>query len=243
MWKPVAVAMTISLFTGATQGRAPMTLIEAARLDPESFARALAAARVPAGLEVRDVDRPRSGHGQAFAPASPSLSLDDLVFEFNTAHPAYRGAVLNNVIAIGPLTSRARFLDAPVPPGRLVATGLMAALRKLFEPLDHTLSPTGGVLGSQIGSAVEIGNQVKVDIDVTGLTVRACLLRLSVLAPGHVWIVVTSGTEPWIEQVGFLHANGSGTYLRISRGELRDDHMSQVGESKRRRSAALREAR
>jgi hypothetical protein len=216
MLRTVATTVvTAVLLYAPEQGRAPLTLIESARLDPESFSRALAAARVPAGLEVREADR---AHGpyQQVASAEPSVPLRELFVEFNTANPAYRVTASGKAIEIAPATSRARYLDAPAPPGRLVVTGIMTALRKLFAPLDQTLSPTGGIVGSQLGT-MDIGDQIKVDIEMSGLSVRECLVRLSVLAPGHVWIVVTSGTEPRIDQIGLLHADGSGTYLRIAR--------------------------
>ena len=213
-------AAAIGLFGGTVQVGAqgtPAALLDAAREDPHSFARYLAQAGVPAGVEIRERDFAVAR--LEVLPRTPGreISADELVAVFNSSHADYSAAVSGGVVVIGPLSRRSPVLEARAQQGRISVTGLMNALRSVFAPFTPALMTGVAARGGPTSAGIERAEQLRVEIDPGGQTVRDVLNAIANQAPGDVWFVVTRDDEPvTIRRVGFLHADGSTSSMAVS---------------------------
>jgi hypothetical protein len=200
----------------------PASLLDAASGDPMSFLSRLADARIPAGLEIREADirpiRPLAGGRVAGGERQQALPVERVIAAFNKQHSDYVASVENDVVVVRPVRGRSDYLSAKPFTGAITGTGLMRVAEKMFAPLDRTLDQSGGRPGSRLGQPgveVDYGDQIQVGIDAGSLTVIDALVRLSRQAPGHAWVVVTSGEPSKPVRYGFVHAGASATWMPI----------------------------
>jgi len=187
-------------------------------MSPEIFTGYLAATGVPAGLELRQGDRPARKREIAIDRTS-TISATELAKAFNERHADYFAAVLNGVFVIRPVAQRAGYLDTAAPTMELQVRGLIAAARKLFAPLDPRIDAPGGQMASGLGGLDFEGDGMAIALDTKGKAVLDVLNEITKKAAGHAWIVVTQ-TEAEvtrITQIGFIRSSGSTTLVAISR--------------------------
>jgi hypothetical protein len=200
----------------------PAALAEVAGVDPYAFARYLAEASVPAGIEMREADRSTRTMRELSLQDGRTISLEDLAEVFNSAHVDYRAEIAGGILHVAPIEGRSPYLDDDARQEQVTVTGLMTVMQVLFAPLDRSLTP-GGVRASALArSDVDHGEQARIDLHTVGLTRREVLNAVARSMPGHVWLVTTAGTPPTINQVGFIHSDRSTSefHVRSSGGRL-----------------------
>jgi hypothetical protein len=220
MAKVLMVALVIILSVPTASAQAPESLMSLATVDPLTFVRVLAEARVPAGLEIRQSDKsipPRlsSVPTRERLAQEARVSLDSIAVACNASHRAYRATVAAGVVVVRPTDHAVDYLDQMTVSGQLRARGLMAFAREVFAPLQPTLGRQRAQFGSTpspVGVDVDRGDALELEIDAQGLTVLEILNEVARRAPGHAWLFVTrDGDTPRIASLGFLHNYGSGT--------------------------------
>jgi len=195
-------------------------LLEAATDNPLRFVQVLAEAGIPAGLELRSADLPISGRRNVdrthreYLQAQPVVALSDVVDAFNRSHGDYRAMIDRGVVIVRPAGPRAMYMDTRPLSGRIEAVGLMSFAERVFAPLDRTLGLSGGRAGSRLGPIgvdVDYGDDLSLTVDgAEHLTAVEILNEVARQAPGHPWIVITSGgDEPTVRRFGFAHRYGT----------------------------------
>jgi hypothetical protein len=194
----------------------PVELVDAAGRDPETFAANLAEARVPAGVEIRQADRPRIASRTIKLSRERLVPLDRVTESFNARHSDYQAQLVNRMVTIRPTLKRATYLEQQARVS-IHVRGILPAMRRLFASLDATLDAPGGEVGSLLGGMdMDRGESISIDVDPDGKRVLDALAAIATSAPGHAWLVVTDATEPVaIIKIGFVHGNGSTTELPV----------------------------
>ena len=204
----------------------PESLLEAARANPYTFVHLLSQTGVPAGLELREADRPRRGdfrpqwQPEALAKQD-SISLDVVLAEFNKTQRTYRAEFVDGVVNVRPAERRATYLDSSAVTGTIRERGLMNVAGRLFEPLSPAIqSASGGrisVLPSPLGVDIDRGENIDIGLEVTGKTVVRLLNELVGKTTHQAWLVVTSEMDssqlpsPRIVRFGFIHQHWTTT--------------------------------
>lgn len=129
----------------------PNYLLAAANGPLYDFALLAAHARLPVGLELHESDDPQPFRPTVRLPepddVEQTVSLSTVIATFNSTHRDYRAELVDGVMVVRPRVGRAAFLDGPSGLESVVTvTGVPAALRTIFSPLDP------GLLGPWVGS-------------------------------------------------------------------------------------------
>jgi hypothetical protein len=234
----LALAVLLVLQTGRL---VPESLVEAARANPYTFVHLLSQTGVPAGLELREADRPRRGdfrpQWQPEALAKQELiSLDDVLAEFNRAQKIYRAEFVSGVVTIRPSERRTTYLDSRGVTDTIRERGLMNFASRLFAPLSSAIqSPTGGrisVLSSPLGLAIDRGEDVDIELDPTGKTIVQLLNDVVARTAHQAWLIVTADSAsptreaPQVVRFGFIHQYWTTTELPIQSAGTRADASS-----------------
>lgn len=210
MWRIITVVGMSATLLGRAQvaGVAvPAALIEAAQQSPVDFAVALAGASVPSGFEIKDADDGPPSE-MAAVPVDPNrnVAMTDVIRAFEDRHPGYSARMIRGALVVRPVEGALAFLDEPstiYPPVNV--TGIMAAARRIFVPLDARLAGAGLGVGRP-------GDFVPVTIDGSGgRTVIDTLNQIVTQAPGRAWVVTTrkQGSDIRVIGFGFIEGNGS----------------------------------
>jgi hypothetical protein len=205
----LALLAAIGLVSSQAPATVPSSLAGSAKRSPLELVGALAAASVPAGLEIRHSDDVLpSPWPPAFRDSKRRVPIADVLAAFNAARQDYRGvAAKGGVVVLRPADGRLPFLDqgSTIPAGTTV-TGVMAAARRVFSQLDPAL--TGAVAGS--GSMKGAGIRIALD-GSDGRTVLDTLNQIAVQAPGHAWVITTvrERDATKIAELGFIHGDGT----------------------------------
>lgn len=213
----IAVAIVVCI-DGAQIAHVPEALLRVAGVDPESFGYYLAAAGVPAGIEVHVKDRRTGRLVPIDADPRRAVSVEELVSAFNGQHQGYYAAVVGGVVVVQPRSDTAVSLDSGMGPGRLLIRGLMPALRELMMRLGWTTRGSGGLPGSVMAPpGSDAGESIQVDVDLADRSLRDILTGMVRQAPGHVWLAVTApaGDEWIVREVGFIHREWFATMLPV----------------------------
>jgi hypothetical protein len=140
-----AVSLLVVLFLVSQPGSTvPASLVEPATKSPLEFVAALARTAIPAGLEIRESgDRYPAPWPPTFDPTgSNGIPLSQLLAVFNGQRRDYRAIASDTgVLVIRPAEDPFPFLDeASHIRAPMTVTGIMAAARHIFTPLDERLS-------------------------------------------------------------------------------------------------------
>ena len=214
MWRIMTVVGVCATLLGRAQvaGVAvPASLIEAAQQSPVDFAGALAAASMPSGFEIKEADDGPPSE-KATPPVDPDrkVVMTDVIRAFEDRHPTYRARMIRGVLVVRPVEDALAFLDEPstiYPP--VTVTGIMAAARRVFVPLDARLA------GAGLGSGGRLGDFAPVALDGSGgRTVIDTLNRIVTQVPGRAWVVTTRKQASDIRVIGFGFIGGDGSRRR-----------------------------
>jgi hypothetical protein len=191
----------------------PASLIEDARRPPVEFVAALAAAGLPAGLEIRGADdRPPSAPPRA-PTGRDRVAIGDVLAAFNAARRDYAADLVSDVIVVRPIAGRLAFLDTPAHiEGSLPVTGVMAAARQVFSAISPRL------LGPVVGSGSLAGEDAAIVLETTGrTTILELLNQIVVQAPPRAWAVSTFEYEGAVRvaSFGFVEATGGRRHQGI----------------------------
>jgi hypothetical protein len=158
------------------------------------FGRALAKARVPAGLVVAAAERQQDVRMSQGA-AEGRMRLQDLLIAFEAVHPGYRAVRTNGGIAVRPLvpTLCDAALQADVGPARLggALDHVMVLLARLVDPSIPVPMP-GGKIGSVLSRPEDpvVAPAVPlVALEFPRVTFESALHRLVSVSPGTVWLL------------------------------------------------------
>ena len=215
----------LALLVWETGRLVPESLLEAARANPYTFVHLLSQTGVPAGLELREADRPRRGD---FRPQwqpealgkQDRIPLDMVLTEFNKVQRTYRAESVDGVINVRPVERRATYLDSAPIAGAIRERGLMNVAGRLFEPLSPTKSATGGrisVLSSPVGVDIDRGENIDIALEVTGKPVVQLLNEIVGRTTQQAWLVVTSEMDAAqlpstrVARFGFIHQHWTTT--------------------------------
>jgi hypothetical protein len=120
----------------------------------------LAAASVPSGIELREIDDLSSVRPDYDFDQTSKVPASELVTMFNTQHRDYAANIIDGVIVIRPADGRVSFLDQPSTiAGRIEVTGLLTAAKAVFVPLDPRM--TGPAVSSMLGD-VDRGENARI---------------------------------------------------------------------------------
>jgi hypothetical protein len=184
-----------------------------AQRSPWEFAMLLANASVPSGLELLDIDDVRPLKRPDFSlDRTAKIPANDLVKAFNSQHSDYHATLMDGVFVIRPVVRPVRFLDQPCALNSpIVVTGLLSAARRLFAPLDPSLSNGLGTTGSFVNAAPdELGENIPITVDGDRRVIDN--LNQIVRQSPRTWYVVTKSrpdNERRIIRFGFIHSQGA----------------------------------
>ena len=215
----------VALLVLQTGRLVPESLLDAAGANPYTFVHLLSQVGVPAGLELREADRPRRGD---FRPQwqpealgkQDRIPLDMVLAEFNKAQRTYRAELVDGVINVRPVERRAAYLDSSAVTGTIRERGLMNVAGRLFEPLSPAQSATGGrisVLSSPVGVDIDRGENIDIALEVTGKPVVQLLNEIVGRTTQQAWLVVTSEMDAAqlpssrVARFGFIHQHWTTT--------------------------------
>jgi hypothetical protein len=222
---PIQLLGLLALLVWQTDRLVPESLLEAARANPYTFVHLLSQTGVPAGLELREADRPRRGdfrpQWQPEALAKQDrIPLAMVLTEFNKSQRAYRAELVDGVINVRPAERRSAYLDSPAITGTIRERGLMNVASRLFEPLSATKSVAGGrisVLSSPVGVDIDRGENIDVALEATDKPVVQLLNEIIARTTQQAWLVVTSEMDaaqlqsPRVVRFGFIHQHWTTT--------------------------------
>jgi hypothetical protein len=202
----LGVAFATVAVAGPAQHGVPASLLESARLQPIEFAMALAAAQVPAGLELRESDERPFSEPARVDRHGPRTSLGEVVASFNSSHQEYTARLTqDNIVVIRPVKDALSFLDEPShirQPSKVA--GVMYAAQLVFSAIAPRLAG-GIILDSLPDDAIIVldGSQSRTVIDT--------LNQIVLQAPGRCWVVKTrgKGNAVRITEYGFIEASGA----------------------------------
>lgn len=214
----ILFAAAISIPFGAAQPvshiAVPAELLSAAQQEPLSFAMSLADASVPNGLEITAPAQLPKSKPHFDLKKQSTVDLGQVVDAFNLRHTNHHAAIDDGVVVLRPTGRRVRYLDSQAALEPVVVTGLMRAVRKIFNP---NLSDTEPLAGSTLGlTPDEAGEFTTVTLDGHGRSVIAVLNQLAKQS-GRGWLVVTSDENgsPRVRAFGLIHRHGSITRVDV----------------------------
>ncbi|HKE84829.1 MAG TPA: hypothetical protein VKB50_13805 [Vicinamibacterales bacterium] len=213
------VGITLTVVVEAQRlTQVPASVATEAKGHPMAFAMLLADAAVPVGIEIAAADR-RPPTRPEFERRTASAAIDTVLNTFNGAQRGYLAQPVNDVVVITPARGSSylkRRLD--LAPEDLVVSGAMAAIRKVFAPLDPELDRPGATLGSTFVDPAQSGRDRTITFTPGGTVLDA--LNEIAKQSGQGWFVATEErpghTEPEITAVGLIHRGGASTQIPVT---------------------------